>query len=81
LAATFAFVFPFFALRKFDQPLKSDIGDKTIFQYFKRVETGQLTEQVAFVFGVLSQWLITNIVSQTTRTLTFAFMTGQGGST
>ena len=45
LAASFAFVFPFFALRKFDQPLKSDIGDKTIFEYFKRVERGELTEE------------------------------------
>mmetsp|Transcript_54042 Transcript_54042/g.87462 ORF Transcript_54042/g.87462 Transcript_54042/m.87462 type:complete len:298 (+) Transcript_54042:1-894(+) len=45
LLGVFAFVFPFFALRKFDQPLNSDIGDKTIFQYFERVETGQMTPQ------------------------------------
>jgi len=28
------------------QPLKSDIGDKTIFQFFKRVESGQLSQEV-----------------------------------
>lgn len=44
LAAALAVMFPFFALRKFEQPLKADIGDKSIFEYFKRVERGELTE-------------------------------------
>ncbi|EKX53450.1 hypothetical protein GUITHDRAFT_161052 [Guillardia theta CCMP2712] len=33
LAVMFATVFVFFAARKFDQPLKADIGDKSIFEY------------------------------------------------
>jgi len=58
LLSVFAVVFPFFALRKFDQPLKSDIGDKTIFQYFQRVETGEMTPQdmeIARKMGMASE--------------------------
>lgn len=45
LTSIFSVVFPFFALRKFDQPLRADIGDKTIFDYFKRVERGEVTQE------------------------------------
>lgn len=45
MSAALASSFLFFAVRKFDLPLKADIGDKTVFAYIAAQEAEQAQEQ------------------------------------
>jgi hypothetical protein len=43
------------------QPLKSDIGDKTIFQFFKRMESGQLSPEVRLVLVMMFRKVLCSV--------------------